>query len=115
MGRADPPPDNEVVERAIARVLAAEDAARAEIAQAGQEALAMGERARTAVRAIEERTERRIGQVRERFERRNAAEVAALDASAAALAPRYQLDPADLKQLERAVAQLAAELAGIPR
>jgi hypothetical protein len=98
------------VELAIARVLEAERSARAAIAAARAEGSATNERARAAARALAERTERRIGRIRERFEGEVAAEVAALDRSAAALDLRYAPTPADLAALERAIARLAAEI-----
>jgi hypothetical protein len=105
-------PENEAVERAIARVLEAEQFARGAIADARRESAAMNERARATARAIAERTERRIGRVRAGFERRIVAEVAALEAAAAALDVRYEPNAADRADVGRAVANLAAELTG---
>jgi hypothetical protein len=105
-------PENETVERAIARVLEVERFARVAIADARREGAEMNERARATTRAIAERTERRIGRVRARFEQRIAAEVAALETAAAALDTRYEPNAADRACLGRAVATLAAELTG---
>lgn len=112
MSRVAPSSENEVVERAIARVLEAEQSTLSAIAKARQEGAAINERARATARAITERTERRIGRVREQFEQRIAVEVAALDRAAAALDLRYEPSTAELESLERAVAMLAAELTG---
>jgi hypothetical protein len=105
-------PENETVERAIARVLEAERLARVGIADARREGVETNETARATARAIAERTERRIGRVRARFEQRIAAEVAALETAAAALDMRYEPNAADRACLGRAVATLAAELTG---
>ena len=110
MANVDPSSESEIVERAIARVLEAERSAREAIAGARRDAVAMDERARAAARAVAERTERRVARVRERFEQRIAAEVAALDAVAAALDRRFEPDPQDVAALEQAVAWLAAQL-----
>jgi hypothetical protein len=108
----DPSIENEIVERAIARVLEAERSALAAIDEARQDAAARSERARALTRAIAERTERRIGRVRERFEQDIAGEVAALDRTAVALELRYEVNSADSAQLVHAVERVAAELTG---
>ena len=100
------------VEEAMARVLAAEAAAREQIAQARIEAQHIAERARSDVRALSERTQRRIRRVREAFARGTDAEVAALRAQAAGLAQAPAPVPDEARRIEQAVARVAAGLTG---
>jgi hypothetical protein len=101
---------DDIVETAIARVLDAEHAARDAARDAEERAAVMTEAARATARDIAERTERRIRAVRAAFEAHAAAEVAALDAEAADATRRHDLTPAELAQLDVAVAALAARL-----
>lgn len=110
-----PPPSHAAVEAAIARVLAAEAQARIAVQDAREAAEARAEAARAATRSIAQRTLARIASVRTEFDRRIAAQVAELNAEAAALAGAPTLSPAELAALERALAALATELTGKPR
>jgi hypothetical protein len=111
----DPLPSNDAVEAAIARVLAAEEAARAVIARTHDEAAAGAEAARATTRTVYQRLESRIAAVRARFDRHVSTQVAAMEAEAAALAAAPELAPAEIAELERALAALAAELIGYSR
>jgi hypothetical protein len=102
----------DAVDAAIARVLEAERAARDAVVQAGETAAAMTEEARAAARTLAERTERRIRGIRAAFEERATAEVAALDATAAATSQERALGADELARVEAAVAALAASLTG---
>jgi hypothetical protein len=106
----DPLPAPDAVERAIARVLDAEHAAREDVRQAGIDAAAITEEARTRVRALAERVERRLRKVRASFEDRAAAEVARLDAAAAEAGQRHDLTISDLERVAAAAVQLASLL-----
>ena len=108
------PLDN-AVEAAITRVLDAEAAARDAIVHARNEALEIAEQARARARRLALHRDERIRSVRAAFERKVAADVAALEAEAAALDARHDLAPAEIARLERAVAALAARLTGDPR
>lgn len=98
----------------MARVLAAESAARESVAQSRLEAQRMAELSRAAVRALTERTERRMRYLRAAFERATEAELAALKAQADALdeahAPAVEHHPS----IQAAVASAAAQLTGGP-
>jgi SLT domain-containing protein len=107
---ADSRPAPDSVERAIARVLDAERAARDDIRRAEGDAAASIEQARAAARAIAERVERRLRRVRTTFETRAADEVARLDAAALEAAQLHELTPADLDRVDAAIASLAARL-----
>jgi hypothetical protein len=106
------PPLDDAVESAITRVLDAEAAARDAIARARGEALEMAEQARARTRALSLRIDDRIRGIRAAFERKVSAQVAVLEAEAAALEARHDLAPGEIARLEQAVAALAAELAG---
>lgn len=106
-----PTDDSDRIERAIARVLEAEAAAKEAIADAGARAAAAAEAARASARAVGERTERRLRAVRAAFERRTGATVAALDREAEEASATHVLGAADLARVEAAVAALAARLA----
>jgi hypothetical protein len=110
MTNADSVSSAAAVEAAIARVLDAEHAARDVVTQAGETAATMTEAARAAVRALAAGTERRMRAVRAAFEERTAAEVAALDAEAAALDLQHDLTDDELARVATAVAALAARL-----
>jgi len=112
MATGPPTDDHALVERAIARVLEAERAARIAIVDAQGQAVAGADRARATALAIGVRTERRIVEIRARFEQRIAAEVAALDRVAATLNVDCGFGEADRSALGRAVETLAAELTG---
>ncbi len=107
-------PAESEVDAAIARVVAAEQAAKASIAAAREEAAALAEQSRAAARALADRTQQRIRRLRAAFERQVDGEVAALDAQGRALAGDDAPDAAELERLERAVASLAAQLTGAP-
>jgi SLT domain-containing protein len=107
---ADSRPAPDSVERAIARVLDAERAARDDIRRAEGDAAASIEQARAAARAIAERVERRLRRARTTFETRAADEVARLDAAALEAAQLHELTRADLDRVDAAIAALAARL-----
>ena len=94
----------------MARVLAAEAAARESVALAHAEAGHIGERSRAAVRALAERTEHRVRRWRAAFERAADAEVAALQAQAENLSRPTELGSDDGFRIAQAVARLAAVL-----
>lgn len=98
------------VEAAISRVLDAEQAARASVAQAQADAAALTEDARAAVRALDARMERRLAKVRAAFAARTDAAVAALDAQSLAPESIVPLTADDLAALRRALATVAADL-----
>lgn len=102
---------DDAVGAAIMRVLDTEAMARRSIADARAEAGEIAERARQAIRAIRLSTDRRVERVRAAFDAWCAKEVAALEAEAAALDAVDDLSPAEVAQLERAVAALARSLA----
>jgi len=102
--------DADAVEAAIARVLAAETAARAAVAAAQQDATAQAEATRATIRALTQRTQVRIAAVRVRFARETGAQVDALAAEALRVAHGAPLAGAELATLETALAMLAAEL-----
>lgn len=110
MAARQAPPSQELVESAIARVLAAEAAAREAIGSAMREADAALEAARSRARAIAERADRRISGVREGVERRIAARREAVREAAARLAHESGPTPEEIGRLEAAVRALAAEL-----
>jgi hypothetical protein len=111
--KRDPHPEADSgVDAAIARVLAAESAARASIADVERDCAMRIERARAAARAIDERAEGRIRVARERFEANVAREVDALRLQADSLGGAHALDEADARAIDAAVAKLAAILTG---
>ena len=95
---------------AIARVLEAERAARAELDRTAIAAAGIVETARDDARSIRERTDRRIARLRERFAAQAAREIAAIEGEIAAQDSVRALDAEDLARVARAVAALAAEL-----
>ncbi len=99
-------------EAAIARVLAAEHDARAEVERARAEVNRIAEEGRAAARALAERTERRVRVVAGAFERELEARLAGIDAEAASLDTPQALTSEDLAALRRAVESLARELIG---
>lgn len=98
------------VERAIARVLAAERAAQLAVDQASVRAAASTESARATTRDVAARIERRLKAVRAAFERRTSREVASLDAAAGEQGMPRALSVADLARVDAAVAALARRL-----
>jgi hypothetical protein len=106
----DLPPPHDAVEAAIARVLAAEAAARDAVAQARDAAAAHAEATRAAVRSVTQRTQDRIAAVRARFDRDVAAQVALLEAEAERIAHAPPMAETELAALEEALAALADEL-----
>lgn len=107
-----PRTDADAVEAAIARVLAAETAAREAVANAQQAAAAQAEATRAAIRALTQRTQSRIAAVRARFARETGAQVSALAAEAERVAHASPLAEDELAALDAALAVLAAELTG---
>lgn len=101
------------VETAIARVLAAETAAREAVAQATASAAARDEATRGEIRSLASRTQVRIAAIRGRFARSVADDVAALDAERERIAQPTPLDAGELAALDAALAALAAELTGV--
>ena len=97
---------------AVARVLAAEREARADIERARLEVNRIAEAARADARSLAERTERRIRTVTGAFERALAARLAEIDAEAALLDTPVPLTPGELAMLQGAVHELARELIG---
>ena len=113
-------PDNlkslpdDVIEAAISRVLEAEAAARADVVSARGEATVIAERAREQVRQLGVTSDRRMRRVRAAFAAKVTAEVALLDAEAAALSIAHELTGAELARVETAVAALAGAMTGGP-
>jgi len=103
-------PADLAVEAAIARVLAAEVAARAALEDAQRQAAEEAEAARATARTIAQRTTARIAVVRAAFARKVAGEIAALDGQADALAGAHALTTEEIAGLERALAALTREL-----
>jgi hypothetical protein len=103
---------NDAVEAAIARVLDAEAAARDAVAGARREAAEIAEQAREQARRLGLHTDLRIRAVRAAFSAKTTAEVAALEAHAAALGAAPELTPAEVVRVARAVAALGGELTG---
>ena len=111
-------PDNptqlpdDAVDTAIMHVLQAEAAARDAVAGARSAAGAIAEEARERARRITLAADRRIAAVRAAFGARTTAEVASLDARAAALDAADISTPGDVANVERAVLALAASTTG---
>ena len=105
----DPPAD---VERAIARVLAAERAAQLAVDQARARAAASTESARATARDVAASIERRLKAVRAAFEGRTSREVASLEAAAREQGLPRALSGADVVRVDAAVAALARRLTG---
>jgi hypothetical protein len=106
------PGSNDAVEAAITHVLRAEVEARDAVAHAHGEAEAIAEQARETVRRLGLRADGRIHAVRAAFDAKATAEVAPLEAQAAALNAMHDLTPAEISTVERAVAALAGALTG---
>ena len=87
-----------------------EDAARAAVVRAQEDAAAAAEAARATARVLAQRTATRIAAIRMAFERGVTAQLAALAAEGEALSGTHALTEAELAALERALAKLAAEL-----
>ncbi|HSQ82163.1 MAG TPA: hypothetical protein VLU54_13700 [Casimicrobiaceae bacterium] len=111
-------PDNptqlpdDAVETAIMHVLQAEAAARDAVAGARSAAGAIAEEARERARRVAVAADRRIAVMRAAFGARTAAEVASLDARAAALDAAGISTPDDVAKVETAVLALAASITG---
>jgi len=101
---------NDAVEAAIARVLESEVSARAKVAGARAEATAIAERARETARRLALHTDRRIHRIRAAFAVTTTAEIENLETRAAALGVATGLTPAEVAQVEAAVAALAQAL-----
>jgi len=108
----EPPAPERAVEAAMARVLAAEAAARDSVALAQADAGHTGERSRAAVRAWAERTELRVRHLRAAFERAGDTEVAALQVQAENLSLPAEPGADEAARIDQAVARLAARLTG---
>ena len=102
----------QAADAAIARVLAAERAARVAVEHARTEVAALAENTRADARALAERTERRIRAVVEASGRKLAVEQAEIDAQALRLDAPQPLSDGERALLQRAVAALAHELVG---
>jgi hypothetical protein len=94
----------------MARVLRAEQDARAAVAAAHEEAAHIAERARTEARALAERRRVRLARLHERIERSLATELAAIAAEARALPDQAAPDALALGALQRSVQALATDL-----
>ena len=103
---------NDAVEAAISRVLESEVAARANVAAARAAATEIAERARETARRLALHTDRRIHRIRDAFAVTTAAQVAALEAEAAALGVASGLTQAEAARVDAAVAALARALTG---
>ncbi|MEO8752902.1 MAG: hypothetical protein ABI624_09505 [Casimicrobiaceae bacterium] len=110
-GKPKPRPDD-AVEAAIACVLEAEAVARAAVARAHAGAAEIAELARETARRLGLHTDDRIGAVRAAFTAKIAAEVAALEAQAAALGAAPELTAGELARVAHAVAALGGEMTG---
>lgn len=95
---------------AMARVLRAEQDARAAVAAAREEAARIAERSRTEARELAERRRVRLARLHERIERSLATDLAAMAAQARALPDAGAPDVLALGALQRAVQALAADL-----
>jgi hypothetical protein len=107
----NPLPDD-AVEAAITRVLAAEATSRDAVARARVEAAEIAERTRGKARRLVAHTDLRIRAVRAAFNAHVAAEVAALEAQAAALGAAPVLTPAEAASVDKAAAALAHAMTG---
>jgi hypothetical protein len=101
---------NDAVEAAITRVLESEVAARAAVTAARAQATEIAEGAREAARRRALHTDRRIRRIRAAFATKTTAEVDNLEAQAAALGVTTALTPAEVAQVDAAVAALARAL-----
>jgi vacuolar-type H+-ATPase subunit H len=104
-------PASPEVDAAITRVLAAEQAARAEVEQCKRDAERTLEEAHRRAREIAERAARRAARVHRWTDEAIAARIAALESRRAALLQSAQEED-DGSALARAVERLADELAG---
>lgn len=102
------------VDASMARVLQAEQAARASVAAARDEAAHIGERARAEARGIADRARERVARAHARVESALQAALAALAAEARSLPGHDEPDDAARARLEHAVQRLAAELTAAP-
>ncbi len=113
MRRSDQGPLDSAAEAAIARVLGAESAARADIEAARLEIDDIADEARKAARALGDRTERRIRALTAAFERESAAQLAAIEAEAARLLVPHVISPEQLADLGRQVRAVARSCVGL--
>ncbi len=111
LDNSKPLPDA-VVEAAITRVLEAEASAHADVDAARNEAQLIAERAREQARRLVANSDRRIRRIRAAFAAKVESEVAALDAEAEALGAVHELSPAEVAQVDAAVAALAVAMTG---
>ena len=101
-------------EKAIARTLAAERAAREAVGNARLEVERIVERARLDARAVDARTERRVLAVIAAFERHVAERLAEIDAAAEQVGRDHRFTDDEQAALERAVAFVAQQLTAAP-
>jgi hypothetical protein len=101
---------SDAVEAAITRVLESEVAARTAVTAARAEAAEIAERARETARRLALHADRRIRRIRAAFAATTTAKVDDLEAQAAALGVETALTPAEVAQVEAAVAALAGTL-----
>jgi hypothetical protein len=100
------------VDQAIVRVLQAEQAVRAAVAQCAADAERVRQDARARGRRIAERAAERVARVHDRTEAALRAEIERLNRQRAALQQPAPPDPDEPAQLARALDRLAAELTG---
>jgi len=112
VGSPDAAPSDELIERAIARVLEAEREARAATEAARVDAKARVERARSQAIEIARRAERRIARYQSAIEQSVEAERRDIEAQIGALAHAAGEDPHSLRREADAVETLVAELTG---
>jgi len=112
VGNPDAAPSDDLIERAIARVLDAEREARAATEAAREGAKARIEGARSRAIEIARRAERRIGRYQSAVERSVEAERRDIEAQIGALAHAAGEDPQILRREADAVETLVAELTG---
>jgi len=112
VGSPDAAPSDELIERAIARVLEAEREARAATEAARVDAKARVERARSQAIEIARRAERRIARYQSAIEQSVEAERRDIEAQIGALAHAAGEDPHILRREADAVETLVAELTG---
>lgn len=104
--------DTARVDEAIARVLQAEQSARAAVAQCALDAERLRQDARARARAIAERAAERVARVHEWTQAALRAEIGRLEAERAALRQPAAPDPSEPARIARALECLASELSG---
>lgn len=109
---ADTTTDTARVDQAIARVLQAEQSARAAVAQCAVDAERLRQDARVRAKAIAERAAERVVRVHERTQAALRAEIERLETERAALRQPAAPDPDEPARVARALECLATELSG---